>query len=91
MKLPEQTLYIDGGYVDAGSGETFETINPATGEVLATVQHAGPEDVDRAIKSARTGFETWRRKPRAICFFNVPWGVAAVPPRPGSGGRGSSP
>src|SRR5688572_17064365 len=60
MKIPEQRLYIDGGYVDATSGETFETINPATGEVITTVQHAGPEDVDRAIRSARAGFEHWR-------------------------------
>ena len=60
MKIPEQRLYIDGGYVDGTSGETFETINPATGEVITTVQHAGPDDVDRAVRSARAGFEQWR-------------------------------
>ncbi|HKY48033.1 MAG TPA: betaine-aldehyde dehydrogenase [Acidimicrobiia bacterium] len=60
MRLPEQKLYIDGGYVDATSGETFETINPATGQVITTVQHAGPADVDRAVRSARAGFEIWR-------------------------------
>jgi len=60
MKLPEQKLFVDGRYQDATSGETFETINPATGEVICAVQHAGPDDVDRAVKSARTGFETWR-------------------------------
>jgi betaine-aldehyde dehydrogenase len=60
MKLPEQKLFFDGRYQDATSGETFETINPATGEVICAVQHAGPDDVDRAVKSARTGFETWR-------------------------------
>ncbi|HSL25372.1 MAG TPA: betaine-aldehyde dehydrogenase [Acidimicrobiia bacterium] len=60
MKLPEQRLYIDGGYVDATSGETFETINPATGEAIASVQHAGAADVDRAVRSARAGFEIWR-------------------------------
>jgi len=60
MKMPEQKLYIDGGYVDATSGESFETINPATAEVITTVQHAGPDDVDRAIRSAKAGFEIWR-------------------------------
>lgn len=60
MKLSEQKLFIDGRYQDATSGETFETINPATGEVICAVQHAGPDDVDRAVKSARQGFEEWR-------------------------------
>ena len=52
-RMAEQQLYIDGGYVSATSGKTFETINPANGEVLATVQAAGREDVDRAVKSAQ--------------------------------------
>lgn len=60
MKLPEQRLYIGGRYQDATSGESFETINPATGQVITTVQHAGPEDVDRAVVSAREGFDKWR-------------------------------
>jgi betaine-aldehyde dehydrogenase len=60
MRLPEQKLYIDGGYVEATSGETFETLNPATGQVITTVQHAGPGDVDRAIRSAQAGFKIWR-------------------------------
>lgn len=54
-RMAEQQLYIDGGYVSATSGKTFETINPANGEVLATVQAAGREDVDRAVKSAQKG------------------------------------
>ena len=58
--MPQAKLYIDGGYREATSGETFDTINPATGEVITSVQHAGPEDVDRAVASARTGFEAWR-------------------------------
>lgn len=60
MQLPEQGLFIAGQRSDATSGETFETINPATGEVICQVQHAGPEDVDRAVASAREGFELWR-------------------------------
>ncbi len=57
--LPEQKLYIHGGYVDAASGETFETVNPATGEVICAVQAAGPADVERAVDSARAGFRAW--------------------------------
>lgn len=53
------SLYIDGRACDATSGETFTTINPATGEVLATVQHAGDADVDRAVESAQRGFAVW--------------------------------
>jgi acyl-CoA reductase-like NAD-dependent aldehyde dehydrogenase len=49
--MAEQQLYINGGYTSATSGRTFETINPANGEVLATVQAAGREDVDRAVKA----------------------------------------
>ena len=60
MQLPEQGLFIAGRRTDATSGETFDTINPATGEMICRVQHAGPEDVDRAVASAREGFEVWR-------------------------------
>ena len=52
-RMAEQQLYINGGYTSATSGRTFETINPATGEVLATVQAAGREDVDRAVDLLR--------------------------------------
>lgn len=60
MQLPVQGLFIAGQRTDATSGETFETINPATGEVICQVQHAGADDVDRAVASAREGFEVWR-------------------------------
>ena len=52
-------LYIGGQAVDARSGETFETINPATGRPLARVQIAGAEDVDRAVRAARDAFGAW--------------------------------
>lgn len=58
-RMAEQQLYIHGGYVSATSGKTFETINPASGEVLAVVQAAGREDVDRAVKSAQKGQKIW--------------------------------
>ncbi|WP_144378262.1 aldehyde dehydrogenase family protein [Mesorhizobium amorphae] len=50
-------LLIDGRRVAALSGRTFETLNPATGEVLARVAEAGAEDIDVAVRSARAAFE----------------------------------
>ena len=50
-------LLIDGKWVDAQSGKTFETINPTTGDVLARVAEADAADVDRAVRAARTAFE----------------------------------
>jgi betaine-aldehyde dehydrogenase len=61
MTLPEQKLYIGGGYREAAAGGTFETVNPATGEVLAHVQRAGGADVDRAIDAAQAGLKRWSR------------------------------
>jgi len=50
-------MYINGEFVESVSGKTFETYNPATGEVLATVYEAGPEDIDLAVKAARKAFD----------------------------------
>ena len=57
--LPEQKLYIHGRYQDALSGQSFETVNPATGEVICRVQQAGAEDIEAAVASAREGFAVW--------------------------------
>ena len=54
-----QKLYIDGGYTDAGSDDTFDAINPANGEVLAQVQCATKADVERAVVSAEKGQKIW--------------------------------
>jgi aldehyde dehydrogenase (NAD+) len=57
-------LFIGGEFIDPKSGAWFETINPATEEVLAEVAEAGPEDVDLAVRAARSGAETaWRDLP----------------------------
>jgi len=58
-RLDEQKLYIGGRYVEATSGSTFESINPANGEVLATVQRASQADVERAVASAVAGQKVW--------------------------------
>src|SRR6202011_4891204 len=49
-------LLIDGEWVPAASGRTFETINPATEEKLAEVAHGDAEDIDRAVRAARKAF-----------------------------------
>ena len=49
-------MLIGGQWTQAQSGETFETVNPATGSVLATVASGGPADVDRAVAAARRAF-----------------------------------
>ena len=58
-RFEQQQLYIDGRYVDATSGATFETVNPATGEVLAELQRASRDDVDKAVASAAAGQKVW--------------------------------
>jgi len=50
-------LLIDGKWVEAASGKTFASINPATGEVLATVAEGDAEDIDRAVAAARRAFD----------------------------------
>jgi aldehyde dehydrogenase (NAD+) len=50
-------LYINGEFVKSASEKTFNTPNPATGEVLATVYEAQEEDIDRAVKAARDAFD----------------------------------
>jgi acyl-CoA reductase-like NAD-dependent aldehyde dehydrogenase len=55
--------YIDGEWVDALGGETFETISPADGETLGTFPRSTAEDVDRAVEAATRAFEDWRLVP----------------------------
>ncbi len=59
MKFPKQRLYVGGKYIEATSGETFDTINPATGETICRLQIASLNDLDIAVKAAREGFEVW--------------------------------
>ncbi|HAC69058.1 MAG TPA: betaine-aldehyde dehydrogenase [Pseudomonas sp.] len=58
-RFAEQQLYIGGRYVAATGGATFETLNPATGEVLAVVQSASRADVDKAVAAAAEGQKVW--------------------------------
>src|SRR5215469_12132224 len=59
LKLPSLAI-IDGKACAAASGDTFATINPATGEHLADVPACGKADVDAAVASARAAFNDGR-------------------------------
>ena len=49
-------MYIDGKFVDAKNGKTFDVYDPSTEGVIARVPAGGPEDVDRAVKAAHRAF-----------------------------------
>src|ERR671939_79040 len=55
--------FIGGEWVDAASGDTFESVSPATGETLGVFPRSTAEDVDRAVEAAKTAFEDWRLVP----------------------------
>ncbi|MDC0195609.1 betaine-aldehyde dehydrogenase [Candidatus Thioglobus sp.] len=54
-------LYIHGDYIESSSGETFNSINPANGEVIATIGQASEDDVEKAILSSEKGFFEWSK------------------------------
>lgn len=58
-------LIINGEKVESSNGETFQTINPATGEIVATVAKASQEDAERAVQAARQAFDfgKWKQYP----------------------------
>jgi acyl-CoA reductase-like NAD-dependent aldehyde dehydrogenase len=64
-----QQLLIDGERVEAADGNTFETLDPATGETITTVAYGGSEDIDRAVKAARKALS------------DGPWGKASAAER----------
>jgi succinate-semialdehyde dehydrogenase/glutarate-semialdehyde dehydrogenase len=60
--LFRQMAYIDGQWVGADSGQTFEVTNPATGEVIAKVPQMGEAEAERAVVAAHKAFKQWKRK-----------------------------
>ena len=62
IEKPRKML-IDGKWVNAASGKTFPTYNPATGEVLAQIAEGDRQDIDAAVKAARKAFDSgpWPR------------------------------
>jgi len=64
-RISRQTrkMLINGKWLDAASGKTFPTFNPATGEVLAMVAEGDSEDINQAVQAARRAFQDgpWSR------------------------------
>jgi acyl-CoA reductase-like NAD-dependent aldehyde dehydrogenase len=58
MTVERMQMYIDGEWTESISGETFFSIDPASTKPLAEVPRGGSEDIDRAVKAARTAFES---------------------------------
>src|SRR5262245_32377940 len=66
--------FIGGDWVDAASGETFESTSPATGETIGIFPRSGAEDVDRAVAVAKEAFADWRLVPapeRCVILFRL--------------------
>jgi acyl-CoA reductase-like NAD-dependent aldehyde dehydrogenase len=63
LEAHDYRMLIGGEWEPAGSGATFESVNPYTGRTWATAPEAGPEDVDRAVRAAREAFDSgpWGR------------------------------
>ena len=77
VKVEPGRLFIGGQFVDAAAGATFDTINPATGDVLTKVAEGREEDIDRAVKAARAAFDSgpWTRKMSASDRARILWKV----------------
>ena len=58
--------YIDGRWAKGDSGPTFQTINPANESILAEIQAAGLDDVERAVEAASRAFDSWRLTPAPL-------------------------
>jgi aldehyde dehydrogenase (NAD+) len=63
VEIRQTKMLIDGKWLDASTGRTFETINPATGEVIAHVAEGEKPDIDKAVAAARRAFDKgpWRK------------------------------
>jgi aldehyde dehydrogenase (NAD+) len=57
-QVKDQLMFIDGKWVPSASGKTFETTNPATGEIICRVAEGDKADIDKAVQAARRAFES---------------------------------
>src|SRR5262249_50435615 len=71
-------LHVDGTWADADDGAVFESLNPSTGEVWATLAEAGPADVDRAVCAARGAVDGPWGRVNAADRARVLWRIAAL-------------
>jgi len=77
VKVEPGKLFINGQFVDAQAGGTFDTINPATATVLTQVAEGREADIDMAVKAARAAFDSgpWTRKMSASDRARILWKV----------------
>ncbi len=64
--MQEYKLFINGEWVESGSGETFDDLNPATLGVIGKVHKASEDDVKNAVESAEDAFESWSTTPAPV-------------------------
>jgi alpha-ketoglutaric semialdehyde dehydrogenase len=64
--LQEYNLFINGEWVDSETGETFDDVDPATLEIIAHLQKASEDDVQRAVDSAMDAFDQWSSTPAPL-------------------------
>ncbi len=64
--MQEYKLFINGEWVDSGTGETFEDVNPATIEPIAKLQKASIGDIQYAVESAEKAFDSWSSTPAPL-------------------------
>ncbi len=57
VKIKQGKLFINGKWVNSVSGKTFDTLNPATEEVITSVEEGDSADIDLAVTAARKAFE----------------------------------
>ena len=63
MRYGDTPLFINNIWRDSRIGRTLPVLNPATGQEIGRVAHAGLEDLVEAVAAAQKGFETWRNMP----------------------------
>jgi succinate-semialdehyde dehydrogenase/glutarate-semialdehyde dehydrogenase len=61
--LLRHQAFVDGRWLDADSGETFEVVDPATGKTIAEVPRMGAAETRRALDAAATALPAWRSRP----------------------------
>src|SRR4051812_36168778 len=75
-------LFINGTWEPASKGETFDVLNPATGELVARVAKGTEEDVNKAVEAARNAFDNtdWKNmkpKDRSKVLYAISYQIAA--------------
>ena len=72
--MQKYKMWIAGEWVDAHSGNTYDTFNPATGEVIAQVPLGDSTDVELAVEAAQKAFPIWSEKSldeRAVILYQI--------------------